>query len=181
MVRLFVAIEIPQQIKDDLTRFTKEVPCARWVPAEQNHLTLRFIGEVEPKDLAAIRQALGKLRFPRFPLELCGVGHFPPGHRPPRVLWIGVAESRVLLELQKEVELSLLEVGIPPDERPFSPHLTLARLNEPHRYMAAVAQFEQRHLALSYPAFEVVEVVLFSSVLTRDGAIHRKELVVPCS
>lgn len=179
MVRLFVAIEIPQQIKDDLARFTKEVPGARWVPADQNHLTLRFIGDVEPNDLAAIKEVLGKLRFPRFPLELRGVGHFPPGHRPPRVLWIGVAESRALLELQKEVELSLLGTGIPPDERPFSPHLTLARLKEPHT--AAVAQFEQRHQAISYPAFEVAELVLFSSVLTPKGALHRKELVVPGS
>jgi len=177
MPRLFVALEIPQAVKDDLARLAREVPEARWVPPEQNHLTLRFIGDVEAQQLAGIKKALAALHFARFMLELHGVGHFPPGRRPPRVLWLGISENRALFELQQRIELGLLEAGVPPEERPFSPHLTLARLKEPQGF--AVASFEERHRSLHYPPVTVAEFVLFSSVLTPKGAIHRKELAVP--
>jgi len=179
MSRLFVAIDIPHAIKVDLGKLTPEIPEARWVPPEQNHLTLRFLGEVPLPALAALKKVLSGLSFPAFPLELRGVGHFPPGRRPPRVLWVGIGENPHLVRLQQAVELAVQEVGIVPEERPFSPHLTLARLKEPHG--AAVALFEQRHRELAYPPFQVHEVILFSSVLTPKGAIHRKELVVPAA
>lgn len=176
MPRLFIAIDIPDAIKEDLSRFSAEAPEARWVPPDQNHLTLRFIGDVEPQAAAALKKILSGLSFPPFALELRGVGHFPPGRRPPRVLWVGISENQPLLRLQQAVEAAVQEAGILPEERPFSPHLTLARLKEPHG--AAVSAFEQRHRDLSYPPFEVKQVILFSSVLTPKGAIHRKELVV---
>lgn len=179
MPRLFIAIEIPHSIKDDLVTLSPEIREARWVPPEQNHLTLRFIGDVQPPAVAALKQALSALSFPAFPLELRGVGHFPPGRRPPRVLWVGISENPHLVRLHEAVERAVQEVDIAPEERPFSPHLTLARLKEPHG--AAVALFEQRHRDLTYPPFEVHEIILFSSILTPKGAIHRKELVVPAT
>jgi len=175
MPRLFVAIEIPEPIKDDLMKLTKELPVARWVPAEQNHLTLRFIGEVGPQAFAEIKTALSSLRFGRFSLALGGVGHFPPG-RHPRVLWVGVEPNPALIELQMDVELALVGTGIAPEERPFAPHLTIARLKE--TVPAAVYAFEQRHGGLAYPPFEVSEATLFSSVLSSQGATHHKELVI---
>jgi len=177
MPRLFVAIDIPQQIKDDLTRFTRELPVARWVPADQIHLTLRFIGEVGPQAFAAIKAAVSGLNFPEFTLALRGAGHFPPG-RHPRVLWVGVEPSDRLSQLQQDLELALLEVGIPPEERPFSPHITLARLRD--TAPAKVNSFEERHGELNYPPYQVREVVLYSSVLTNQGAIHSKEVTVVC-
>jgi 2'-5' RNA ligase len=178
MPRVFVAIEIPDGIKRDLTQYVPEVRGARWVPAEQNHLTLRFIGDLSPQQLAALKTSLSGIRCTGFPLTLQGVGHFPPGRRPPRVLWIGIQPSRALSELQQQVECAVTAVGIPPEERPFSPHLTLARLKEDSA--SAVAAFEARHRELAYPPFEVTEFILFSSVLTPQGAQHRKEMTVHC-
>ncbi|WP_183360161.1 RNA 2',3'-cyclic phosphodiesterase [Geomonas limicola] len=179
MPRLFIAIDIPHAIKEDLSQLTGEVPGARWVPPDQNHLTLRFIGDVDPPVSAALKKVLASLSFLPFPLELRGVGHFPPGRRPPRVLWVGIVETPQLFQLQLNVELAVQEAGIPPEERPFSAHLTLARLKESHG--SAVSRFEQQHRELSYPPFQVAQVILFSSVLTPQGAIHRKELVVPAA
>ena len=177
MPRLFVAIDIPREIRDALTRFAGELPAARWVPADQLHLTLRFIGDVGPQTFAAIKGAVSGLRFPGFPLELRGVGHFPPGKHP-RVLWVGVAPNDALGQLHQDLELALIDTGLAPEERPFSPHLTLARLRE--SAPASVGSFETKHCELVFPSFEVREVVLFSSVLTPQGAIHSKEVTVPC-
>lgn len=175
MPRLFVAIEIPKTIKDDLTKLTRELPVAHWVPADQNHLTLRFIGDVGPQACAEIKTALSNLRFVRFSLALGGVGHFPPGGHP-RVLWVGVESCPMLIELQMDLERALVGTGIAPEVRPFAPHLTLARLKE--TVPAAVYAFELRHGGLAYAPFEVSEAILFSSVLSSHGATHQKELVI---
>lgn len=175
MPRLFVAIDLPDQVKDVLAPLSHELPGARWVPPEQLHLTLRFIGEVGPQTLAAIKTALAGLSFQFFPLALCGVGHFPPGKRP-RVLWVGMDPSETLIQLQQDLELALFDVGLPPEERRFSPHITIARLKETDP--AAVSSFEVRHRDRACAAFEVREVILYSSVLTNHGAIHNREAEV---
>jgi len=177
MPRLFVAIDIPEQIKAALTQFTREVPTARWVPADQLHLTLRFIGDAGPQAFAAIKGALAGIQFLPFQLVLRGAGHFPPGKHP-RVLWVGVDANPRLMGLYQDLELALADVGIPPEERPFSPHLTLARLKT--SAPAAVSSFETEHGELAFTPFEVREVILYSSVLTDRGAIHSREAVAAC-
>ena len=177
MPRLFVAIDIPEAIRNALTRLAGELPAARWVPEEQLHLTLRFIGEVGPQTCSAITGALSGLSFPRFSLALSGVGHFPPGKHP-RVLWVGMEPNDALTRLHQEVELALLSTDIAPDERRFSPHLTLARLKD--TAPGAVSWFEARHAELAFPPFEVSEAVLYSSVLTNQGAIHSREAAIRC-
>jgi RNA 2',3'-cyclic 3'-phosphodiesterase len=177
MPRLFVAIDIPEEIKAALTQFTRELPAARWVPADQLHLTLRFIGDAGPQAFTAIKDALSVIQFHPFQLALHGTGHFPPGTHP-RVLWVGVKEDPQLRQLYQDLELALLEVGIPPEERPFSPHLTLARLKT--SAPAALSSFETLHGELAFASFEVREVILYSSVLTNQGAIHSREAVVAC-
>ncbi|HJV36809.1 RNA 2',3'-cyclic phosphodiesterase [Geomonas sp.] len=178
LIRLFVAIDLPDPVKAPLHGLSRELPHASWVKLEQLHLTLRFIGEVSKQTLSAIADALQRVRFARFPLTLCGVGHFPPRSHP-RVLWVGMEGCGPLIALQQEVELALIDAGIPPEERPFSPHITLARLKE--TAPSAVLQFEKSHAALSCPTFEVGEFILYSSVLTRQGAIHTREAVYPCT
>jgi len=177
MPRLFIAIDIPDEIKTALTQFTRELPAARWVTADQLHLTLRFIGEADPQAFAAIKGALSGIQFLPFQLVLQGAGHFPPGKHP-RVLWVGMGENQRLTQLYQDLGLALLEVGIPPEERPFSPHLTLARLKT--SAPATVGSFEARHGELAFAPFEVREVILYSSVLTNQGAIHSREAVVAC-
>lgn len=178
LTRLFVAIDLPDTVKAPLDGLSRELPLASWVRLEQLHLTLRFIGEVSQQTLSGAKQALQRVRFACFPLTLCGVGHFPPRSHP-RVLWVGMEGCEPLLALQREVELALIDAGIPPEERPFSPHITLARLKE--TAPSAVIQFEKVHAEIACPTFQVSEFILYSSLLTRQGAIHTKEAVYPCT
>ncbi len=172
MYRLFVAIDLPEEVKNEVAAIGRDLPGARRVPTEQLHLTLRFIGDLDDETCTAVRKALAGVKGESFPLTLRGVGHFPPGKHP-RVLWVGFEESMPLMELQQQVELALMEAGIPPDERKFSPHLTLARLKEtpPGRITA----LEERFKDFGAAPFVVTEFYLYSSVLTRSGAIHTRE------
>ncbi len=176
MYRLFVAVDLPEVIRMSVAEIGNHLGAARRVPADQLHLTLRFIGEVDEKLYVAIKAALARIRVSSFPLALSGVGHFPLG-RHPRVLWVGMVETEPLLKLQREVELALIEADIPPDERRFSPHITIARLKDTPP--ATVFALEERHRSFASPPFQVTEFYLYSSILTRDGAIHKREAAYP--
>lgn len=177
MPRLFVAIDLPPEVKAIVAGLSRELSGARWVGGEELHLTLRFLGEVDADLFASIKTALAGVAGASFPLGLRGVGHFPPG-RHPRVLWVGMETTPPLLRLQRDIELALIGVGVEPDERPFSPHITVARLKDPQPEQ--VERFETRHAGLVLPPFQVRTFILYSSVLTRQGAIHNQEKIYPC-
>ncbi|HEX2769799.1 MAG TPA: RNA 2',3'-cyclic phosphodiesterase [Geobacteraceae bacterium] len=172
MYRLFIAIDLPEQVKEAVAGIAGELPGARPVPREQIHLTLRFIGEVDEEMFLAIKRVLSTVSGAPFPLTLKGVGHFPPG-RYPRVLWVGMEESGPLRELQKKVELALIGAGVAAEERGFSPHITIARLKETPP--AKVAVLEEKHNLFVAEPFPVGEFYLYSSTLAREGAIHKRE------
>ena len=172
MYRLFIAIDLPEQVREAVAGIARDLPGARRVPSEQIHLTLRFIGEVDEGMFLAIKSVLGKVRGAPFSLTLKGVGHFPKG-KYPRVLWVGMEENEPLRELQKKVELALIGAGIAADERGFSPHITIARLKETPP--ARVALLEEKHQPFVAGPFQVGEFYLYSSTLTREGAIHKRE------
>ncbi len=175
MYRLFVAIDLPEQVKDAVAGIAgRELAGARLVPREQLHLTLRFIGDADEAQYQAIKKELGKVKGVAFSLALKEVGHFPPGRRP-RVLWVGIEESAPLRGLQEEVERALVGVGVPPEERGFSPHITIARLKETPP--GKVTALEEKHGEFRAGPFPVGEFYLYSSTLTREGAIHKREAV----
>jgi RNA 2',3'-cyclic 3'-phosphodiesterase len=178
MHRLFTAIDLPEEVRETIADIGSDLPGARRVPPDQLHLTLRFIGEVDEGTFAAVRSSLRAVEATGFSLALRGVGHFPPGRRP-RVLWVGLAECAPLLELQKEVERALTGAGIPSEARRFSPHLTLARLKDtpPEK----VDALEDRCRQFSAGPFPVTQFYLYSSTLTRSGAIHAREETYPLS
>ena len=140
-MRLFVAVSLnrdvvhaAEQLVLALQRRASAIaPRAQinWVPSDRMHLTLRFIGHVEPPAAERISAVLAT-PFPQhaFPLSLAGPGVFPP-RGAPRVLWVGITSgSEELQQVRREVEARLATVGLPPDERAFSPHLTLARVRD---------------------------------------------------
>ncbi len=176
MYRLFVAVDLPEVVRMAVAEIGSNLGAARKVPADQLHLTLRFIGEADEKLYATIKSALARIRAEPFPLALSGVGHFPPG-RHPRVLWVGMVESEPLLKLHRGVELALIGADIPPDERRFSPHITVARLKDTPP--AKVFALEELHRSFASVPFQVTEFYLYSSILTRDGAIHKREATYP--
>ena len=178
MYRLFVAIDLPDDVKKRIADICRDLPGARPVSREQLHLTIRFIGDVDEDTFASAREALAGITGASFPLTIRGIGHFPPG-KLPRVLWAGLEDSPPLMELQQQVELALVEAGIMPDARRFSPHLTLARLKETPPAKAALLEEQQRDLVAG--PFTIEEFHLYSSTLNRAGAIHVKMQTYPLS
>ncbi len=172
MYRLFVAIELPEWVKAELSGLSFGLPGANWVPDDQLHLTLRFIGEVDRVQFEEIGQALTEVQLDPFDLVLEGVGTFPP-RGTPNVLWVGVEKNEPLLQLRRRVESALVQAGVTPEGRKFSAHITLARLkNAP---MNRLGEFLTGHALFQLDPFEVEEFHLFSSQLTSRGAIHTLE------
>ena len=175
MIRLFAALELPETVRDRLSALEGGVPGARWASDEQLHLTLRFIGEVDGNVANDIDDALAGIRAPRFTLELAGVGEF--GGKKPRALWAGVRANDSLLHLQKKIETALQRIGLPAEERKFSPHVTLARMRSaPHE---KVVQFLTHHALLASGPFPVERFVLFSSQLGSGGSVYHAERTYP--
>lgn len=169
MPRLFIAIDMPATITERLATLCCGLPGARWVDPDHMHLTLRFIGDVDSTVFKDVREALCQVRCEPFSLQLNGIGFFPP-HGKPRVLWVGIRKNAELLRLRNRIESVLVRLGLEPEGRKYSPHVTLARLkNTPvpkaGAYLAHNALFATDH-------FPVNEFFLYSSVLNSRGAKH---------
>ena len=159
MPRLFTALEIPRDAALSLSLLRGGLPGARWIDVENYHLTLRFIGDVEGHVADEIADALDRVRRPSFLLTLSGVGAF--GQKKPHAVWAGTAASPDLYALQAEIERICRRLGLPADQRKFTPHVTLARLKNaaPHdvaSYLSARGNF-------SAAPFRVSRFVLMSS------------------
>lgn len=172
MIRLFVAIALPVEVRRSLVALQGGVPGATWTPEENLHLTLRFIGEVDEPTFADVAEALGQVEAPAFDLQLAGVGQFGDRRRA-HALWAGVRASEPLSLLRGRIEAALSRAGVPRDERKFTPHVTLGRLKEapPDRVGAFLAQ----HGLYASPPFRVAEFTLFSSQLRHTHALYAAE------
>lgn len=168
-MRLFIAIELPEQARKALAGLRCDIPGARWVPWEQIHLTLAFLGEVDDDGVARLTGRLSRIHAPAFTLRFGGSGCFPDRRRP-RVLWVGLEHESRLLHLAAKVRDAVTDCGIVLEDRPFSPHITLARIKVPKPEEAGI--FLDRHLQKKLPSLAVREFILFQSQLTQEGAIH---------
>ena len=176
MVRLFAAIYLPSEIRQQVSMLQQGIPGVRWVPPGQLHLTLRFIGNVDRERELCIRSRLAGL-LPA-PMRLClkQVGVFPDAG-PPRVLWTGVEHSEPLMALRDRLEASLIAAGCEPEQRSFSPHITLARLRDVPR--ARIIPYLGQHERFSAGPFETAEFHLYSSRLSHEGCTHTVEQTYP--
>jgi RNA 2',3'-cyclic 3'-phosphodiesterase len=164
-MRLFVALEIASTVRESLAgllKFLRAVsPQTRWVRAENLHVTLKFIGEVPETKLAAIRSALAHVRSEQaVVLDFRGLGFFP-NEKHPRVFWAGIEASPNLNTLAADVEEAMKTLGIPGEQRPFSPHLTLARFEQlrlPEQLRAAIQESATRDFgSLRTNQFRLIE------------------------
>jgi 2'-5' RNA ligase len=169
MHRLFVAIRPPEAIRDLLIDAMDDSPVLRWAGEDQIHLTLRFIGQVERPLANDIAAALQPLRSPAFPLRISGVGRFD--HRNGGALWAGIEPREPVAALAAKVERALQQIGLEPERRAFSPHITLARWNR--RNAEAVAAFLSRNADLRSDEFTVDRFTLYESTLSRHGAHYQ--------
>src|ERR1051326_7978016 len=180
-LRLFVAIHVPEAVKEKLREVQRELQkllakaSVRWTPPEQIHLTLRFFGTVPIEDLPQLQTALANACVRIRPLELraCGLGAFPPKRAPP-VLWAGVQDStNQLLPLQKSIETATAQFGEKPEPRDFSAHLTLARIKEIHRAEEkALREFLPAQTNRLCGEWSVTKIELLQSHLGPSGAKH---------
>ena len=178
MPRLFVAVDLPEQIKDRLAQLCFGLPNARWVKSEQLHLTVRFIGDVDSTTFRDVREALHEVNVAPFSVQLDGVGFFPPRGKP-RVIWVGIQKSEPLVQLRNKVESVLVQTGLEPEGRKFSPHITLARLK--NTSSSKVASFLTHNSLFMTESFQVNDFFLYSSVLNSKGAKHYIESEYPLS
>lgn len=167
-MRLFVAIAIPQEIRNALASFIKELraiaPQVKWVRAENLHVTLKFLGNTEESKLPAIENTLNAIRSTAsVSLAFCGLGFFPNDKRP-RVFWAGMVSSDNLKALASEIDNAAHCLGFPLEERPFAPHLTLARFEPPGmppNLASTIAQNATREFgALTTNQFHLIQSTL---------------------
>lgn len=173
-MRLFVALSLPEEIREHLAAMANGLPAARWVKPENYHVTLRFIGEVDNHVARDIDDALNGVHMPEFEVSLAGIGQFGEG-RKLRSLWTGVEGGEPLMRLQTKVENAVVRAGIAPEGRRFKPHVTLARFKEAPG--PKIGDYLRNHGLFRSQSFMVREFVLYSSFLGGEGAIYRPEAV----
>src|SRR6266705_2963873 len=172
-MRLFVALELKAAVRENLGALLKALravsPQTRWVRPENLHLTLKFIGEVPETEFAVIRNALAAACSDQpVTLEFRGLGFFPNEKRP-RVFWAGIEASPNLKTLAAEIDRATEKLGIPREQRPFAPHLTLARFQPPglpEKLRSAIKESATR----DFGALHTNEFHLIESKLKPSGA-----------
>jgi RNA 2',3'-cyclic 3'-phosphodiesterase len=176
VIRLFVAIAVPETAAEVLAPLAGGVPGARWSPPENLHITLRFAGEIAESSAEDLDSALSAVSVPAFEVHLAGVGAF--GDRlVPHTLWAGVEASEILTRLRGRCESAARRAGLKPDTRTWKPHVTLAYLGdtEPSR----VAAWTSAHNLLRVPPFRAEAFGLYSSWRSRSGPLYRLERRYP--
>jgi 2'-5' RNA ligase len=180
-VRLFVALDFPDEVRDSLREFIARLKpacrAAKWVRPQAMHVTLKFIGEVSTEKLESIRAALASMHSTA-PVEMQfrGLGFFP-NERRPRVLWCGVEGSPNLAELAAAVDHALVLLGIAAESREFVPHLTLARFKAdaaPRKDLETLVRAAGELKSYDFGRTREVEFHLIESILKPAGAEYKR-------
>jgi len=180
-LRCFIAIEIPVEVKNSISEAISPLKklgqdSVKWVRPENIHLTLKFLGNTPEDRLKSIEAALTRACMGMNPIEgeIKGAGAFPnPGR--PSVLWVGLECPPALLELKERIESELGALGFEPDDRPFSPHLTVGRVKRgmrlpKRRLFAAIEQLE----STSFGTIDIREIALMKSDLRPGGPVYTR-------
>lgn len=175
MPRLFTGLEIPDDIRQSLSLLRGGIHGARWIDPENYHLTLRFIGDVDDVVAREVIFTLGRVRRGNFELQLNGVSSF--GSRKPRAVVATVKPSPAVMELQAEHERLMQRIGIEPEGRKYTPHVSLARLRESSNRQ--VADYLALRAPFRSPPFKVSRFVLFSSRASIGGGPYVVEAAYP--
>ncbi|MBU1212714.1 MAG: RNA 2',3'-cyclic phosphodiesterase [Alphaproteobacteria bacterium] len=175
MPRLFTAIELPEEIREDLGDLEQPLPGVRWIDMDDLHLTLRFAGDIDKRTANEFAGFLAGIDVSAFPMRLSGLGTF--GGREPRILWAGVDAGEELERLARANERAARNAGLDPALRTFKPHITLARLKnaQPER----LARYLQKHGAFRTEPFYVTHFTLFSSKPNTGGGPYLVEEEFP--
>jgi 2'-5' RNA ligase len=188
LLRAFIAIEIPVQLQNSIERHTSRLrqtlgdQIVRWVPAQNMHLTLKFLGDIATSHVEFIRQLIAQeaASHQEFELQIGGLGSFPSSRRP-SILWAGLHSPPELASLQKSIEAGALRLGYEKEERPFSPHLTLGRVRqnispaEMQQVRNALGTIQLGNIGIS----RVDSIHLIKSDLFPSGSVYTKLFSAP--
>jgi RNA 2',3'-cyclic 3'-phosphodiesterase len=181
VMRAFIAIDLPPEIQECVGKISGELKDkltnlpVRWVPLENIHLTLKFLGDVSYKNLEMLTEIIQQIAsgFHNFDISVGGIGAYPKIHKP-RVIWIGLEGPSELTSLQHSIETETTRLGYVREERPFSPHLTLARVSrnanshEIRQISSILGDYKVGFLGVA----NVSEMHLLKSDLKPGGAIY---------
>lgn len=179
-MRAFIAFELPENVLAALAAVSADLQrslpttALRWVPVSNMHLTLKFLGETQPEQASAISASLQRLgdTYVPMPISLERLGAFP-NLRSPRVVWVGLQAPAALAQLAAEVDDAMGALGFGREARPFTPHLTLARVRreaQPRKLAGLQSALAQQAVPAASGVLE--QLVLFESQLKPSGAVY---------
>ena len=175
MPRLFTGLEIPASIRTQLSLIRAQLSGAKWIAADDMHITLRFVGDVEARAADEFAELLAGIEAEPIQVSIHGVGAF--GGREPRVLWAGIEAGEDLAALYRAHDRAARAAGLEPDVRAFKPHVTLARMRGARH--DAVARFLEENGALRTQPFLATRFVLFSARPGSGGGPYAVEAAYP--
>jgi 2'-5' RNA ligase len=179
-IRSFIAVPLERQLLQQIASISQMLKGTvrggvSWVQPASIHLTLKFLGEIQPDKVAEMKQVLQTVvpKCAQFELTAAGLGCFPNNNRP-RVVWVGLHAPVELYHLQKSIEDACVDLGFEREQRKFSPHLTLGRVKPYARPedILCLQQALERVPALNLGVTQACEVVLFKSDLQSTGAVY---------
>jgi len=188
-MRTFVALDLDEAIRERLQKLVQQIrttaPDARWISSESLHVTLKFIGEQPDAVIPRIENLLRSIQAKPFQVTFTGTGFFPTP-RAARVFWVGIEGADALTGLAKNIDESLAKIGIPKEDRAFSPHLTLARTrggsgapgqrkdDKSNRQFARLQEFLATNPAAEFGTMTAREFFLYRSQLSSKGSQYTK-------
>lgn len=175
MPRLFTGLEIPAMLRTRLSLIRSPLEGAKWIEADNMHITVRFVGDIDDRTADEFADLLADVNTGPITVTIKGVGAF--GGRDPRVLWAGVEAGPELEALYRANERAARAAGLPPDERDFKPHVTLARLRRARSH--EVARFLEENGDLRTEPFVVSRFVLLSARPGTGGGPYAVEAAYP--
>lgn len=174
-MRCFVALDLPPPVRNYLASLTGQFDNkgrVKWVPATQMHMTLVFAGDIDAEIADRLREVVRTVELPPLTLHLTGLGHFPPKGEP-RVVWAGLGgDVEKLTALHGELAARAEALGVPREDRPFVPHVTLGRVKSPFGALALVAQCREVGATLRDKPFAATALSLYASELRPGGPMH---------
>jgi len=176
-IRSFIAFELPAAVialLDNVQQGLKALSLkAKWVRPQNIHLTLKFLGNIDPANIEDIGRAMADAAedCAPFTLTVAGLGFFP-GPKRPRIVWVGLGgETEILLNLQHKLVQRLAAIGYPQEKRPFKAHLTLGRIRQAVN-PSAIGRAMQEYSNLGNLQFAADRIILFKSDLKPTGAVY---------
>ena len=166
-MRLFIAIDLPEEVKKELARLQDNFPEGRLSKPKDFHITLKFLGEVDTGKAESLNAKLSSVKFAKIRASVSGIGFFP-NEKSIRVIWVGVKPEEQIIQLQKDIDILIGNDF--PDDHKFSPHITLARV----KYADDTKKFSEaiKKLKIQKHDFEISSFKLKKSTLSSNGPVY---------